>query len=159
MGLFSSTAMAGNALWVTADNATLKASRSASASTVATLPVGMQLTQLDYQSRWYQVRAASGQTGWIYRGKVSSQPPAGQAASTDGVGNLLAGLSGSSIQADAADTSRSIRGLSPAAQAYARQNGSAAVYQQALDQVLKRHVDNPQIDQFLKSGQIGEYAR
>lgn len=147
-------------VWVTSEDATLQAERSTSSETVATVKRGTLLTVSAFENRWYKVTAPDGKTGWIFRGKVSTEPPADVAdsGSGGGVGGLLGGLTGSSIGADAADSSRSIRGLSPEAQEYAHQTGTPAESQAALDMVLSLTLDKAELDQFLKEGKIGEYA-
>ena len=62
------------------------------------------------------------------------------------------------IDADAADSSRSIRGLSPEAKEYAEATGSPQETQNALDSVIARSAMDKDIDRFLKEGKIGEYA-
>ena len=154
-------AEAQNQLWVSANHATLKAARGSSSETLAQLPVGLRLTVLSYKRRWYQVTTPDGVTGWIYRGKVSKQPPATEKKSgQDGaVGRILGDISGDSgIRADAADTSRSIRGLSPEAAEYARKTDKPEIYKKALDKVLAIRTTDAQINWFLKKGKIGEYA-
>lgn len=149
-------------LWVTSEQTALKAGRSISAATLAELNRGTQLTVLDYESRWYRVRTLDGQTGWVYRGKVSDTPPeqSGQPKGEGGgIGDLLGGLSGSSVEADAADSARSIRGLSPEAEAYAKKTGTPQQSRKALDRVLSMSVTENEVDAFLKAGHIGEYAQ
>lgn len=148
-------------VWVSSDNAALQAERSSESTTLKVLPAGTRLEVKEYRNRWYRVSAPGGLTGWIYRGKVSTRPPAGNAAGGDAgsMGSLLSGISGGSgIQADTADTSRSVRGLSPEAATYARETGTPAKYQQALDRVLSMEATDAQINWFLKVEKIGEYA-
>ena len=146
-------------VWVTSEDATLQSERSTSSETVATLKRGTQLSVSAFENRWYKVIAPDGKTGWIFRGKVSAEPPADiDSDSGSGVGALLGGLTGSSIEADAADSSRSIRGLSPEAQEYANQTGTPAESRASLDMVLSLTMDKSDIDMFLKEGKIGEYA-
>lgn len=149
-------------LWVTSEHTALKAGRSISAATLAELKRGTQLTLLDYESRWYRVSTPGGRTGWVYRGKVSDTPPeqSGQPKGEGGgIGDLLGGLSGSSVEADAADSARSIRGLSPEAEAYAKKSGTPEQSRKALDRVLSMSVTENEVDAFLKAGQVGEYAQ
>jgi len=68
-------------------------------------------------------------------------------------------LPGSSVQVSAADTSRSIRGLSPAAKEYAASANTPEAYQDALDGVLALRVTDKEIEDFLIEGKIGEYSR
>jgi hypothetical protein len=147
-------------VWVTSEDATLQSERSTSSETVATLKRGTQLSVSAFENRWYKVTAPDGKTGWIFRGKVATEPPADIASDSGsgGIGGLLGGLTGSSIEADAADSSRSIRGLSPEAQEYANQTGTPAESRAALDMVLSLTMDKSDIDLFLKEGKIGEYA-
>jgi len=123
--------------------------------TVADLSIGTELTVIQPEDRWYRVRTLAGKEGWIYRGKVSDAAPKKEAETAD---NLFAGMQGSTITADEAHTSRSIRGLSKETEQYARQRGTPEVYQKALDAVLSRKVTETQLDVFLRNGKIGEYA-
>lgn len=153
-------AFAASTLYVTSDSAELKAESSSSAATVAELKRGAALTFESKEGRWYRVTTKNGETGWIYRGKVSENEPEIEdiEGGGDGLGGLLGGLSGSDISADAADSSRSIRGLSPEAKEYAESTGTPQQSQNALDYVLSLTIADPEIDQFLKQGKVGEYA-
>ena len=156
VGLYVAPVCGAESLWVTSEGAKLKADSSASSRTVSNLVIGTKLTVLESQSRWYRVQTVSGEEGWIYRGKVSDAPPEKEAEDT---GNLFAGLQGSNISADEAQTSRSIRGLSKETEQYAKKQGTPKAYQEALDQVLAIRVTPQEIDVFLRNGKIGEYAQ
>ncbi|OPL10555.1 MAG: hypothetical protein AVO38_04915 [delta proteobacterium ML8_D] len=148
-------------VWVTSEDATIQAERSISSKTVAEVRRGTELNVSAFENRWYKVTAPDGKSGWIFRGKVSTEPlPPDYMGDngSGGIGGLLGGLTGSSIKADAADSSRSIRGLSPEAQEYAQQTETPAESQAALDMLLSSNVDKTEIDLFLKEGRIGEYA-
>jgi uncharacterized protein YgiM (DUF1202 family) len=157
---FASAGMAGaEKLWVSSADAKLKADKTASADTIAELPLGTPLTLLSSDSKWYQVSTASGKKGWIYRGKVSNKPPAKSATAGTSLGSALGQLTGSGIKANQSDTSRSIRGLSPEAEVYAAENGTPEECRKALDSVLKSRTDRNETETFLKQGNIGEYAK
>jgi len=145
-------------IWVSTTGAKLKAEKSVSSATIANLPVGTQLTVHALKNRWYQVSTPNGKKGWIYRGKVSSEPPKKEGGEQNPLGTLIGGLTGSNIRADASDTSRSVRGLSPEAEAYADRTGTPEQYKKALDAVLSTTTSVGEIEQFLKEGEIGEYA-
>jgi uncharacterized protein YgiM (DUF1202 family) len=155
-----SAGIAGATLYVTSEGAELKSDRSSSSSTVAELARGASLTLIEQDGLWYRVKTQTNQTGWIYRGKVSEEKPEVEEPGTDGggLGDVLGGLSGSDIRADAADSSRSIRGLSPEAKKYAKATGTPQQSQDALDSVMSLKVTDKQIADFLKKGKIGEYA-
>ena len=157
-----SICFAAQTLYVTSEDATLKADSSSSSATIVELKRGTELTVVAKDRRWYNVTTTTGEKGWIYRGKVSEEPPEMEDMEEEegeGVGGLLGGLSGSDINADAADSSRSIRGLSPEAKEYADATGSPREIRTALDAVIVRSTTDKEIDRFLKEGSIGEYAK
>jgi uncharacterized protein YgiM (DUF1202 family) len=159
--LILSICIAAQTLYVTSEDATLKADSSSSSATIMELKRGTELTVVAKDGRWYSVATPTGKKGWIYRGKVSEEPPEMEGMEEDedeGVGGLLGGLSGSDINADAADSSRSIRGLSPEAKEYADATGSPKEIRNALDAVIARPTTDNEIDRFLQEGKIGEYA-
>jgi hypothetical protein len=156
------SAAAQDTLWVSSESADLKAERSISSETIVELKRGARLSVKAYESRWYQVTTEAGQTGWVYRGKVSDTQPdisEGEKQEDDGgIGGLLGGLGGSSVETEAADSARSIRGLSPEAEAYAEKTGTPKQSREALDQVLSMSISESAIESFLKTGDVGEYA-
>jgi len=153
--MLTGVVMAAEMLWVVSEGAKLKMEPSASSETIEGLPVGSELSMDSSQGSWYKVTTKSNKTGWIYRGKVSLTQPEGKKDESSPFGVLP----GSSIQVNAADTSRSIRGLSPAAKEYAASARTPEAYQKALDRVLAMRVTNKEIEDFLMEGKIGEYSR
>lgn len=145
-------------VYIATTGAVLKAAANSTAQTVVELPIGTELSVLASEKKWMRVRTANGTEGWIYRGKISNVAPQKADGGGGSIGNLLGDLSGSSIQADSADASRSIRGLSPEAKEYAKQTGTSAEQQRALDGVLEMKVGKADIEHFLRKGKIGEYA-
>ncbi len=146
---------AAETLYVSATGAKLKSDKSASSDTVAELAVGTVLTVKSYENRWYNVATEDGKKGWIYRGKVSEDKPESESSG----GGLFGDMGSSSIQASASDTSRSMRGLSPEAKAYADQKGTPEEQQKALDDMLSIQIQQNEIETFMKNGDIGEYAQ
>jgi len=149
-------------LWVTSGSADIKAERSISSDTIAELQRGTELSVQAYESRWYQVTTENGRTGWVYRGKVSeTKPEIADSEKEDeggGIGGLLGGLGGSSVETETADSARSIRGLSPEAEAYAEKAGTPKQSREALDQVLSMSISARELESFLENGHVGEYA-
>jgi len=141
-------------VWVTSAGAKVMAEAAATAKTVEAVGLGASLTVLSAKDKWYRVSTPSGAEGRIFRGKVSTTPPAEES----GGGGLLGALGQSSIQEGSADTSRSMRGLSPAAENYAQGAGTPAEHKKALDAVLALQVKDADVDAFLREGKIGEYA-
>ena len=93
----------------------------------------------------------------MYRGRLSRTPPEEETQKQE-EGGLFAFVPGSKIQADEADTARSIRGLSSETEEYARNSGTPAEYKRALDRVLAMSVSERELEMFLREGKIGEYA-
>ncbi|MDH5298969.1 MAG: SH3 domain-containing protein, partial [Desulfobulbaceae bacterium] len=94
--LFPAGQVSAETLYVSSSGATLKSAASASSPTVAELPLGANLTVVEKGQRWHKVRTASGQEGWIYRGKVSPEKPktTETAGAKGSAGDLLGGLTG-----------------------------------------------------------------
>ena len=155
--MITGAVIAAETLWVISEGAKLKMEPSASSETIETLQVGSELSEDSSEGSWYKVTTKSNKTGWIYRGKVSTTQPEGK--EDKGGGGLFGALPGSSVQASAADTSRSIRGLSPAAKEYAESTKTPEIYQKALDRLLDLRVTDREIEEFLKEGKIGEYSK
>lgn len=146
-------------MWVSSFDAKLMADNSASSETLAVLEVGAELTVENTEDRWYRVTTKNGKKGWIYRGKVSSEPPltSGENGEGDSVGKLLTGLTGSRIGSGESDTSRSMRMLS-IEDKKKKASGPEQEYEAALESVLSWRIPDERVDQFLQAGKIGEYA-
>lgn len=151
------TALAQATVWVSSTGTKLKADTRATSATVADLPLGAELQVRETRDAWYRVAGPGGVEGWVYRGKVTETRPAGAPAGGPG---LLGGVTGqSTIQAASADTSRSIRGLSPETTQYADGAGTPKEHREDLDRVLALVVAEDELERFLQEGRIGEYAR
>lgn len=150
--VLAAVAAAAGKVWVTSTGAKVMAEAAATAKVVATPALGAELAVLATRDKWLQVSTPTGEKGWIYRGRVSETPPAGKG------GSLFGPLAQSGIQANAADASRSIRGLSPEAEQYAQNAKTPGAYKKALDGVLALNVADADVDRFLREGKIGEYA-
>ena len=70
-----STAFARESQWVASEGAKLKKDHAASSETIATLPIGTEVTVLNSEKSWRHIRTPSEQEGWIYRGRLSDSPP------------------------------------------------------------------------------------
>lgn len=159
MLMFSGAALAQSQLFVSGEGAKLKSDKTASSDTIAELPLGTALSVQGQEESWYKV-STGGKTGWIYRGKVSETAPA---PSQQGGDNLFANAGGSNIMVSEADSARSMRGLNASEQDAARAAGRAprplSDYKAALDKVLATKVEKRDVENFLKAGRIGEYAK
>ena len=143
-------------LWVSSSGAKLKTEGSISSETITTLPIGAEVTLLVTEERWYKILSPTGEEGWMYRGWLSDSPPAKETQEESE--DLFALLPGSRIEANEADTARSIRGLSSETEVYAKNRGTPAAYKRALDRVLAMDIGERELEEFLREGGIGEYA-
>ena len=148
LGLFfllSSGLVWAGSLWVGPKEATLKADKSRKADNVATLSPGSELTQLAYKKRWYQVRTADGQEGWIYRGKISKTPP--EALDLE----FMMPVNNDVIKLASVTASRSARGK--------KQKKSEQVdYDKLLNKIIALKITEKRLMKFLKKGALGEYG-
>ena len=156
--LIASTAMAAEKRWVSSEGTTLKSDASASSDTVADVPVGTEVSVVDSGGRWLKVRTVAGKEGWVYAGRVSDTPPAGEVSGSEG-GLFGETMQQSQINTAKADSARSIRGLSPETTQYAKSRGTPEVVKKSLDIVLLRKVSPRELKVFLQEGKIGEYAQ
>ncbi len=156
-----SSGLSAERVWVSSFDAKLKAEGSAVSETLAVLAVGAELTVNGEDGRWLRVTATGGKTGWIYRGKVSTEPPgpSGEKSGDDSVAKLLTGLTGSRIGSGEVDTSRSMRMLSVENKEKKKSSGPDQAYEDALESVLSRRVTEVHLERFLEKGEIGEYAK
>ena len=142
--------------WVSSDGTTLKSEASVSSADVAPLPVGMELSVIESGGRWLKVKTSNGKEGWVYAGRVADTPPSAEVTGESGLfGDTL---QSSQIKTAKADSARSIRGLSPEVDQYAKQRGTPESFKKELDKVLARKVSPKELRAFLKEGKIGEYA-
>ncbi|OGP57581.1 MAG: hypothetical protein A2V65_10455 [Deltaproteobacteria bacterium RBG_13_49_15] len=146
-------------VWVSSYDAKLKAEKSASSETIATLPLGTELLVFSFDDRWYHVSTADGKKGFLYRGRVSFEPPTGAQGKVgeDPLGKLLSGVADSNIKGDSADTSRSIRPLTVEKEKK-KEPKNELVLQDELNNLLSRRITSSQIDRFLLEGKVGEYG-
>ena len=156
--LVAVTAMADEKRWVSSEGTTLKAEASATSENVSDVLVGTEVSVVESGGRWLKVRTTAGKEGWVYAGRVSDTPPAGEVAGGDG-GLFGATLQKSQINTAKADSARSIRGLSPGAAQYAKDRGTPELFKKSLDIVLARKVSAKELKAFLIEGKIGEYAQ
>ncbi|HIJ89045.1 MAG TPA: SH3 domain-containing protein [Desulfuromonadales bacterium] len=155
--LMTTAAMAEEKRWVSSEGTTLKSEASATSENVADVVVGTEVTVVESGGRWVKVRTAAGKEGWLYAGRISETPPAGEVS---GDGGLFGeSMQKSQINTAKADSARSIRGLSPETTQYAKDRGTSELVKKSLDTVLLRKVSPKELKAFLQEGKIGEYAQ
>jgi hypothetical protein len=143
--------------WVVGAGTTLKSEAAATSADIAPLEVGAQVLVLENAGRWLKVQTATKKIGWVFAGRLSSTPPVTEVATSEG---LFAGSAQQSqIEMAKADSARSVRGLSPETESYAKERGTPQEYRKALDQILARQVSKEEVTAFMRAGKLGEYAQ
>ena len=143
----------GESVYVAAKSAQLRSGKTSLDPVVASVKLGETLEVVTRDDRWLQVQTTKGVKGWIYHNNVSASKPAG--GDTE-----LAALGKSFRQTDASDVTASAgaRGLDKTSEVYARRSGITQQQRDAVDRMTAYKVSDEDIQQFLKSGRLGEYA-
>jgi len=143
----------GETLYVSAKSAQLREGKTSLDSVIANLKIGEALEVLKREDRWLQVKTTKGITGWIYDNKVSASKPA------EGESGLaFLGLSFRGNSASAVTASAGARGLDKASEGYANRSGITQQQRDAVDRMTTYKISDEDIQEFLKSGKLGEYA-
>jgi len=142
-------------LYVKRSGTKLQASDSAKSKVLATLNRGTPAKVIKKGKKFYQV-SAGGQTGWIFKFKLTAKAPA-KSGSDVGVLGALGGRQ--KIAANEASSGSSIRGLSPIAERRAKNKGISEKDIQAVKQMEAFHIDPKAMENFLKEGKLGEYGQ
>lgn len=143
----------GETLYVSAKTAQLRAGKTSLDQVVATLKLGDMLDVVKRDNRWLQVQTSKGVKGWIYSSNVSASKPAG-------ADNELAALGRSFRRTDASGTTASAgaRGLDKTSEGYANKSGITQQQRDAVDRMTAYKIPDEDIQEFMKSGRLGEYA-
>jgi uncharacterized protein YgiM (DUF1202 family) len=135
-------------VYVNADTVQLRDDKGISATVVANAQRGAALDVLRQDARWYYVATSQGTQGWVYRFKVSDQPPVSGS-------DLFAALGQASgnIAIHEASSASGVRGVNPlAARQHDRQRSVKAL------QVMEQFQVSPEaLESFLRRGRLGEY--
>lgn len=143
----------GETLYVSAKSAQLRSGKTSLDPVVAGLKIGEALEVVKRDDRWVQVKTAKGVTGWIYSGNVSESKPAGGDNELATLGKGFRRTEASSVTASAG-----ARGLDKASESYANRAGITQQHRDAVDRMTATKIPDEDIQAFLKSGRLGEYA-
>jgi len=143
----------GETVYVAAKSAQLRSGKTSLDPVVASLKLGETLEVVTRDERWLQVQTSKGVKGWIYHNNVSPSKPAGE-------DNELASLGRGFRQTDASEVTASAgaRGLDKATEGYAKRSGITQQQRDAVDRMTAYKIPDEAIQEFLKSGRLGEYA-
>ncbi|HEX2055712.1 MAG TPA: SH3 domain-containing protein [Nitrospiraceae bacterium] len=154
--MFSLSAVVAGAevLYVQAKSAQLRAGKTSLDPVLTNIRYGEAVEVLSRDGNWTEVKTAGGARGWIFSSKLSaSKPP--------GAGDTLARLGQSmrSGEASSSTASAGARGLDKTSEGYADRAGISPRDREAVDRMTSYQVSDDDVEQFLKEGGLGEYAK
>jgi uncharacterized protein YgiM (DUF1202 family) len=153
VGLLAGAALA-ETVYVQGKTAKLRSGKTSLDSVVAELKFGQELEVLRRDGSWLEVRTASGAAGWIFANKTTAAKPA-EADDT------LARLGKSFRRKDAAEVTASAgaRGLDKVSEGYANRVGITQRHRDTVDRMAAYQITDQEVEDFLKEGGLGEYAK
>jgi uncharacterized protein YgiM (DUF1202 family) len=140
-------------VYVQATTAKLRSGKTSLDPVVAELKFGEALEVLRKEGGWLEVRTAAVR-GWIFANKTAASKPA------DG-DDLLAKLGRSMRRTEASDVTASAgaRGLDKVSEGYAQRAGITQQDRDAVDRMTAYKLTDQEVEDFLKDGGLGEYAK
>jgi hypothetical protein len=152
---FSFTSQVIAETWYVKKSATkLQAEAKARSKVLGKLNKGTPVDVLGKSGKFYKVSAA-GETGWIFRFRLTKVAPSG----SGGDGDVLGALGGQQqIAARESAYGSSIRGLSPVSEEHAIKKGASPASIESVKEMERYKVDDEALDKFLEEGRLGAYA-
>jgi Bacterial SH3 domain len=160
--VISATATACIATWVFAETlyvqvgtAQIRSGKTSLDPVTGQVRFGEALNVLQREDKYIQVKTRDGVQGWIYSAKLATTPPV-----VEGDDNLFA-KAGKVVRGQAGQTTATggARGLDKIAEGYAQQNNISPQSREAVDRMTNYQLGDKQIDEFMKKGGLGEYAK
>jgi hypothetical protein len=143
----------GETLYVAAKSAQLRSGKTSLDPVVASLKLGESLDVVTRDDHWLQVQTTKGVKGWIYYNNVSASKPAGGDNELEALGKSFRRTDASAVTASAG-----ARGLDKASEGYANRSGITQQQRDSVDRMTAYKIPDEDIQAFLKTGKLGEYA-
>ena len=143
----------GETVYVAAKTAQLRSGKTSLDPVVASLKLGDTLDVVTREDHWLQVQTSLGFKGWIYYNNVSTSKPTGGDNGLAAMGRSFRGTDASDVTASAG-----ARGLDKASEDYAKRSGITQQQRDAVDHMTIYKISDEEVQAFLKSGRLGEYA-
>jgi uncharacterized protein YgiM (DUF1202 family) len=142
-------------VFVQGKTAKLRAGKTSLDRVVADLKFGESLDVLRKEGTWWEVVTDSGVKGWIFAGKTTPTKPTG--SSDDDLARLGKGFR--RTEASETTASAGARGFDKTAEGYANRAGITQQQRDAVDRMTAYPMTDQQVEDFLKEGGLGEYAK
>ena len=150
--------MAGSAwaetVFVQAKTAQLRAGKTSLDPVVANVKYGEALQVRKSDGKWMEVETRSGVTGWIFGNKTTTVKPSGGEDELSRLGRTFRGK-----EASDATASAGARGLDKASEEYAKRSGISKRDRDTVDRMTAYKLTDQEVEDFLKKGELGEYAK
>ncbi len=140
-------------LYVQASSASIRSGKTSLSKIVASVQFAEALESIQQEGNWYQVRTHKGHVGWIYTNKVTSTKPSTPDSRFASIGRGFRKTESSSATATAG-----VRGLDEFSSGYAKRKGISRRHRVAVNQMTHYRLSDRDVEMFLKSGRLGEYA-
>ncbi len=141
-------------VYVQAKTAQLRAGKTSLDAVVGNVKFGDALEVVGRDGSWIEVKTSAGAKGWIFGNKTSSSKPSG---TNDTLAKLGQSMRGS--DASATTASAGARGLDKASEGYANRAGVSARDRDAVDRMTAYQIPDQEVEEFLREGGLGEYAK
>ena len=145
---------AAETVYVGATTAKLRSGKTSLDPVVAELKFGEALDVLRTEGGWLEVRTTASVRGWIFANKTTASKPAGG-------DDFLAKLGKSMRRTEASEVTASAgaRGLDKVSEGYAQRVGITLQDRDAVDRMTAYRLTDQEVEDFLKDGGLGEYAK
>ncbi len=141
-------------LYVQAKQAQLRAGKTSLDAVVGNVKFGDPLEVVGRDGNWVEVKTPTGARGWIFANKTTPSKPSG---SNDSLARLGQSMRGG--DASATTASAGARGLDKASEGYANRAGVSARDREAVDRMTSYQIPDQEVEEFLREGGLGEYAK
>lgn len=146
--------VAAETVFVQGKTAKLRAGKTSLDPVVADLKFGDELEVLRKDGSWLEVQTPAGAKGWIFVNKTTPNKPA---ESNDDLAKI--GKSFRRTEASDVTASAGARGLDKASEDYAKRAGITQQNREAVDRMTAYRMTDQEVEDFLKQGGLGEYAK
>ncbi|HEY3198050.1 MAG TPA: SH3 domain-containing protein [Nitrospirales bacterium] len=141
-------------VYVQAKTAQLRAGKTSLDPVVANVKHGEALQVRKTEDKWMEVETGSGITGWIFSNKTTTVKPSGSEDDLSKLGQTFRGKEASSATASAG-----ARGLDKVSEEYAKRSGISQRDRDTIDRMTAYKITDQEVEDFLKKGELGEYAK
>ena len=141
-------------VFVQAKTAQLRAGKTSLDPVVANVKYGEALEVRKTEGKWMEVETGSGITGWIFSNKTTTVKPSGSEDELSRLGRSFRGK-----EASDATASAGARGLDKVSEEYAKRSGISKRDRDTVDRMTAYKITDQEVEDFLKKGELGEYAK